>query len=126
LLAIGALVLLVACGGGGNRDADRAAIEDTIRGYVESFNASDFDRTLSYFTGFGDREDALAYLGVLREQSGELAIVNFDRAAIAFVSPTPSGATAKVPVDFVIQGQVGSQMLELKEEDTGWKILWEQ
>lgn len=124
VLAIALVGVLVACGGDA---ADRAAIEDTIRGYIASYNASNFDETLTYFTGYDDGQDALSFLAFVRPLSGELTLVDFDREAIAFVAPAvPGGATAKVPVEFIIQGDRGSQMLNLKKEEGKWKILWEQ
>ena len=54
-----ATLSFVACGSSAAA-ADRAAIEKVIRGYVSSYNASNFDETLTYFTGFADRQDALS------------------------------------------------------------------
>lgn len=115
-----ATLSFVACGGS-DVASDRAAIEKVIRGYVSSYNASDFDETLTYFTGFADRQDALSYLAYLRSQSGELTLVNFHPDSIAV-----EGATAKVPVEFSIMGELGFQWIHLKKENGNWKILWEQ
>ena len=111
--------LFVSCGG---RDTvqDKEAIGEVIRNYVSSYNAESFEETLSYFTGYADRQDALAYLAFLRSQSGNLTLVNFDRDSISV-----TGNTAKVPVEFIILGEQGSQWLNLKKENS-WKILWEQ
>jgi len=117
----GAIALAVACSGGSNANPDKAAIEQVIRGYVSSYNASNFEETLTYFTGFSDSQDALAYLAYLREQSGPLELVNFDPDSISVI-----GDTARVPVDFIIMGEQGSQWLNLSKEVDGWKILWEQ
>lgn len=115
-----ATLSFVACGSS-DVAADQAAIEKVIRGYVSSYNASNFDETLTYFTGFADRQDALSYLAFLRSQSGELTLVNFDPEGIAV-----EGSTAKVPAEFRIMGEVGFQWIHLKKEEGNWKILWEQ
>jgi hypothetical protein len=97
------------------------AIEQVIRGYVSSYNASNFEETLTYFTGFDDSQDALAYLAFLRSQSGELTLVNFDSGSVAV-----TGNVARVPVDFIIMGEQSSQWISLEKENGSWKILWEQ
>jgi hypothetical protein len=65
--------------------------------------------------------DAIAYLAFLRSQSGNLTLVNFDRDSIAV-----TGNTARVPVEFIIMGEQGSQWINLQKENGSWKILWEQ
>lgn len=112
--------LFVSCGGA-NSDTNKAEIEQVIRGYVSSYNASDFEETLTYFTGYDNEQDALAYLAFLKSISGELILVNFDRDSIAV-----TGNTARVPVEFIIMGEQGSQWINLQKENGSWKILWEQ
>jgi len=110
--------LFVACGNSVN---DKAAIEDTIRGYVSTFNNYHFEKTLDYFTGYGNHDDAIAYLAYLRDLSGELILVNFTQDSIAI-----TGNTARVPVEFIIMGEQSSQWLYLQKESDGWRILWNQ
>ena len=119
LLTIG---LLVSCGGG-NTIQDKEKIGDVIRNYVASYNASNFEETVSYFTGYADRQDAMDYLAFLKSMSGNLTLVNFDRDSVAII-----GNTARVPVDFIIMGELSSQWINLKKENSNsnWKILWEQ
>jgi len=112
--------LFVSCGGA-NSDTNKAEIEQVIRGYVSSYNASDFEETLTYFTGYDNEQDALAYLAFLKSISGELILVNFDQDSIAV-----TGNTARVPVEFIIMGEQGSQWINLQKENGSWKILWEQ
>lgn len=120
IMLLFAVFLFVSCGSG-DADSDKVAIEKVIRGYVSSYNSSNLEETLTYFTGFDDSQDALAYLAFLRSQSGELTLVNFDSEGISVV-----GNTAKVPVEFIIMGERSFQWLNLKKENGGWKILWEQ
>jgi hypothetical protein len=112
--------LFVSCGGS-NTIQDKEAIGNVIRNYVASYNSSNFEETISYFTGYTDRVDAIAYLAFLRSQSGNLTLVNFDRDSIAV-----TGNTARVPVEFIIMGEQGSQWINLQKENGSWKILWEQ
>jgi hypothetical protein len=112
-------LLFVSCGG--NTSQDKVAIEQVIRGYVSSYNASNFEDTLACFTGYDDYQDALAYLVFLRSLSGEITLVNFDAASISV-----TGNTARVPVDFIIMNELSSQWINLEKVNGNWKILWEQ
>lgn len=120
IMLLVATFLFVSCGGS-DTGRDKVAIEQVIRGYVSSYNASNFEETLTYFTGFEDSQDALAYLAFLRSQSGELTLVNFESGSVAV-----TGNTARVPVEFIIMGEQSSQWINLAKENGGWKILWEQ
>ncbi len=54
--------LTVSCGGTSQENTDTTTIEDTIRGYVTTFNTEDFDKCLTYLTDYEDKEDTLAFL----------------------------------------------------------------
>ena len=117
-------VLSASCGGGGgdgdgNWDSEVAAIEDTIRGYVETYNAQDYPQCLTYFTEYGDEGDALAALAFLRGLSGELEYREIKDITISGTN------TATVMVVFVIGGEEGSDELQLKKVEGDWKIVWE-
>jgi len=116
LIFILALGLSTACGGKA-ADGEHAAIEDTIRGYVETYNARDYAQCLTYFTDYGDKDEALASLEFFRGLSGELGFQEIRDIAI-------SGQTATVTVAFIIGGEEGTDQMELKKVDSRWKIVW--
>jgi len=110
--------LLAACGGGA-ATGDRAAIEDTITGYVQTYNARDYSQCLTYFTGYGDTNEALASLEFFRGMSGELKFREISEMAV-------TGSTATVTVVFAIGGDEGTDEMRLENVGGQWKILWEQ
>jgi hypothetical protein len=112
--------LFVSCSGGNNIQ-DKEKISDVIRNYVASYNASNFEETISYFTGYSDRQDAIDYLTFLKSMSGNLTLVNFNRDSVAV-----TGNTARVPVEFIIMGEQSSQWINLVKENGSWKMLWTQ
>lgn len=122
LLVIGVLVVAVTAGilvpilwrGGG----EHSAIEDTIRGYVETYNAQDYAQCLTYFTDYGDEADALGALEFFRSLSGELEYRKIKDIAI-------SGQTATATVVFVIGGEEATDQMQLKKVNGKWKIIWE-
>jgi len=126
LLAVLLLVtLLIGCG----RDAstrEAAAIEDTIKGYVTTFNAEDFDKCLTYFTDYGDEEDALAFLSFIRSLSGPLELREIRDTAIFPPAVPGSGQTATATVTAAILGEESTDYIRLKKIDDHWKIIWEQ
>jgi len=112
--------LSASCGGGdggGGGNGDSAAIEDTIRGYVTTWNAQDFAQCLTYFTGYGDEEEALAALSDMRGLSGELELREIGDIDI-------TNQTARATVAFTIVGEEGTDELQLKKVDGRWKIVW--
>ena len=115
------LLLMASCGDGTSRAATAAtAIEDTIRGYVTTFNAGDFTQCLTYFTDHGDEGDALAFLSYMRSLSGPLELRETKDIACA----TPQIAIATVV--FTIVGEESTDQIRLKKVDAKWKIIWEQ
>jgi len=112
------LGLSTACGGKAT-GSEHAAIEDTIRGYVETYNARDYAQCLTYFTDYGDEGDALGALAFFRGLSGELEYRKIKDIAI-------TGQTATVSVVFVIGGEEGTDQMPLKKVNGKWKIIWEQ
>jgi len=121
------LLLMVSCGGGTSREAtDATAIEDTIRGYVTTFNAGDFTQCLTYFADYGDEGDALAFLSYMRSLSGELELKKIEDIAIFPPAVPGSGQTATATVTFTILGEESTDQMQLKKVDGKWKIIWEQ
>jgi len=123
LLAIGLLVM-ASCGGGSSREA--TAIEDTIRGYVTTFNAGDFTRCLTYFTDYGDEGDALAFLSYMRSLSGPLELREVKDIAIFPPAVPGGGQTATANVTFTITGEESTTQIRLEKVNGHWKIIWEQ
>ena len=103
----------------GKESGDRAAIGDTIKGYISSYNASNFEECITYFTDYGDKEDAISELTFFRSLSGELGYRKVKDIVI-------SGQTATVSVVFTIGGEEGTDMMQLRKVDGKWKIIWEQ
>jgi galactitol-specific phosphotransferase system IIB component len=111
LLAVGTLV---ACGEGVN---DERAIEDTIEGYVETYNSQDFVQCLTYFSDYGNEADALAFLAYMRSISGELELVEVKDILISYT-------TASATVVFIIAGEESTDQMQLRQVNSKWKILW--
>jgi hypothetical protein len=65
---------MASCGGGSSREA--TAIEDTIRGYLTTFNAGDFTQCLTYFTGYEDEDDALAVSIIYKKPLGSTRVAS--------------------------------------------------
>jgi hypothetical protein len=107
----------LACGGSAN--GDKWAIEQTIRGYFSTYNACNYEECLTYFTDYGDKEDALSQLAAFRGLSGELTLVRIGGITI-------ENSTATAEVIGTMHGQTDSQSMTLRREGGRWKILWEQ
>lgn len=109
----------------GEESVDSAAIEDTIRGYVITFNAEDFVQCLTYFTGYEDEEDARAFLSYIRNLSGEMELHKVKDVSIS--SPTTSSpTTATATVIFTMLGEKGTDQMHMRKVDGQWKIIWEE
>ncbi len=121
VLCIVAVLLPVAACGKGDTGAkgDAAAIEDTLKGYVTTYNAGNFAKCLTYFTDYGDEDDALALLSFLRSMSGKLVLKEVRHISI-------SDQTATATVVFTIGGEEGTDQMQLRKVQGKWKIVWEQ
>lgn len=115
---VSVIFTLVACSGGVVVD-DEQAIKDTIESYVETYNAQDFTSCLTYFSDYGDKEDALAFLAYLRSLSGEIELIEVKDILI-------SATTASATVVFIIAGEESTDQLQLRQVDGQWKIVWEE
>jgi len=71
----------------------------------------------TYFTDYGDEDEALASLEFFRGLSGELGFQEIIDIDI-------SGRTAMVTVAFTIGGEEGTDQMELKKVDGRWKTVW--
>ena len=116
LIFILVLGLSTACGRKA-ANSDHVAIENTIRGYVTTYNAQDYAQCLTYFTGYGDEEEALASLSRMRGLSGELELRKIGDIVI-------TDQTARANVAFTILGEEGTDQILLKKADGHWKIVW--
>jgi len=122
LLVICVLVM-TSCEVGSNKET--AAVEDTIRGYVAAFNDEDFDKCLTYFTDYEDREDALAFLSFMRDLSGPLELKKIGDTTIVPVAVPGDRRTATASVTFSLAGEDNTDLMQLKEVEGYWKIVWE-
>jgi ketosteroid isomerase-like protein len=90
-LVIAAVAAPAGCGRGQN---DAAAIEDTIYAFAEAYNARDYQKCLSYLTGWDDsstEEAQISLLEMARGFTGEMTV-----AEIGEITVTGSTATAVV------------------------------
>jgi hypothetical protein len=117
--------LLMACGRDMSKD-EAATIEDTIRGYVVTFNAENFDKCLTYFTDYEDKEDALVFLSFIRSLSGPLELLEIKDIVIFPPAVPGSSHTATATVTFTITGEESTDQIQLKKVNDQWKIVWEQ
>jgi hypothetical protein len=115
--------LLAGCGGS-QPTGDNADIEDTIEGYVTTFNAGDFTQCLAYFTGYGDEEEARAFLSFMRNLSGELELRKVKDIAIVPPAVPGGSPTATATVVFTVAGEEGTDQMQLRKVDGQWKIVW--
>ena len=117
LAMLAVLLSVAACSSGGTGDTE--AIKDTIEGYVTAYNAGDFAKCLTYFTDFGEEDDALAFLSSLRDMSGELTLQEVKDISV-------SGQMATAKVVFTVGSEQGTDEMQLKKVQGQWRILWEQ
>ena len=116
---------LIGCGGDESaKDSD--AVRDTIDGYYTTFNAEDFDKCLTYFTDYGDKDDALSFLSYMRSISGPLEVRKIRDINIFPPAVPGSGYTATSTVTFTITGEESTDQIQLKKVNEMWKIIWEQ
>lgn len=94
-LVVALAVVLAGCGSEtGPETGDTAAIRDTIYGYVDAYNAKDYQRCLSYLTGWRpsySEDDALSLIQVARESTGLMTVEKIEDITI-------SGSTATAVV----------------------------
>ena len=93
--------------------------KDTVRGYFVAYNAEDFARCLTYFTGFGDEQAAQASLSLMREFIGEMTLHEVGYMTI-------SDQTATAEVGFTFWWDRESREMYLKKVNGDWKIAWGQ
>lgn len=120
----------VSCDSGGDDSADRADIEDTIIAYYDAYNASDFDKCITYLTDYDDEEDTKAALAFFRELSGELYIRVMSSEGMLHINILEvDKSTAWVEIGFASHpgGSTQSSSGEghLKKVDGQWKLIWE-
>ena len=103
-----------------------AAIENTIKGYVRTFNASDFAQCMTYFTDYDNEADALAFLSYMRSLSGPLKLREIKDIDMVLVAVPGGSRTATANVIFALGGEESTDQMRLKEVDGKWKIIWQQ
>lgn len=116
-----------------NESADRAAVEATIKGYISSYNASDFEECITYFTDYSDEEEAKSALAYFRDLSGELFIRTMsadDPPMLAINILEIDESIASVEIELAAYAgsdqSIGSDEVDLKKVNGQWKISWEQ
>jgi hypothetical protein len=74
---VGLAVVLAGCSKSGTETGDSAAIIDTINSYVEAYNARDYEKCLSYLTGWdpaSSEEDRISVVRLARGYSGQMTV----------------------------------------------------
>lgn len=106
--------LAINCGSSGE---DSKAIEDTIRGFVSSYNDSDFDKCMDYFTGFSEQEKIglTASLTSDRTTLGKIILTSIGKITI-------DGSTATAEVSSTQNTESSTDSLYLSKTDGKWKI----
>ena len=94
-LVIALAIALVGCAcDNGTEAADSAAIRDTIYGYVDAYNAEDYQLCLTYLTGWdpsSSEDDQISLMQVARGTTGRMTIESIENISI-------SGSTATATV----------------------------
>ena len=99
---------------------DPLAIEETIRGFFDAFNAMDYDRCLNCVAMSVDagRDRLVGLLRLARYFSGTI-----DVQRVTNITVTDCQATAVV--NAIVRGEATKEEVELVKAGVGWKLLWE-
>jgi hypothetical protein len=122
---VAGILLIASCGEGSQESRDARTIEDTIRDYIATYNNEDFNNCLACFTGYEDRDDALAFLSFTRGLSGELELKEIKEISIFPVAVPGGSRTATASVTFTMLGEESTDLMQLMEADGSWKLIWE-
>ena len=115
---------MVSCGGKNRESNDVRAVEDTIRNYVITYNNEESNECLNFFTGYEDKDDALAYLSFMRGLSGKLELREIKEITIVPVAVPGGNRSATASITFSASGEENIDWKELKEVESKWKIIW--
>ncbi|MBN2100064.1 MAG: hypothetical protein JW753_10765 [Dehalococcoidia bacterium] len=105
-------VTLVGCG-----KSDKAAIEDSIEGFVDAYNDENYEKCTDYLLGITDatKDATKAGLEVARGISGEIEVTSIED-----ISVDEDSATAKVTVK--VMGQTQTNTVSFTKADGKWKF----
>jgi ketosteroid isomerase-like protein len=124
VLLLGLAVVLAGCGAATD---DEAAIEETIYAFAEAYNARDYQKCLSYLTGWDDsstEEAQLSLLEMARGFTGQMTV-----AEIEEISVTGSTATAVVTSSWEYPDEEGKttnapgEEVTLRKDGGVWKYV---
>jgi hypothetical protein len=128
-LVVGLAVVLAGCSKSGTETGDSAAITSTINGYVEAYNARDYQKCLSYLTGWdpaSSEEDRISVVRLARGYSGQMTIEKIEEITI-----TGSAATARVTSSWENPDADGNltnapgEEVNLKKDGGTWRLQTE-
>jgi nitrous oxide reductase accessory protein NosL len=127
VLVVALAVVLAGCSSeNGTETGDSAAIIDTINGYVDAYNARDYQKCLSYLTGWdpaSSEEDRISVVRLARGFSGQMTIEKIEDIAIS-----GSTATARVTSSWENPDADGNRTnapgeeVNLKKDGGTWRL----
>jgi hypothetical protein len=127
-LVVGLAVVLTGCAcESGTTTGDSEAIRDTIYGFVDAYNGKDYQKCLSYLTGWDDSSSEEAQISLLEMARGFTGWMTVEKIE----NITISGSTATAIVtssweypdeDGLYTNAPGVEVNLMKDGDT-WKYL---
>ena len=131
LLALALVVVLAVVFAGcgrenGTASGESTAIRDSIYGYVEAYNARDYQKALSYLTGWdssSSEDDRISVIQMARGFSGQMTVEK-----IGDITISGSTATARVTSSWENPDADGNRTnapgeeVNLKKDGGTWKL----
>jgi ABC-type phosphate transport system substrate-binding protein len=126
-MVVAVAAVLAGCGCGNGTTNNTEAIRETIYGFVEAYNARDYQQCLSYFTGWdgsSTEEAQLSLLEMARGFTGEMTVEKIEDITIS-----GSTATAVVTSSWEYPDEEGKttnapgEEIRLKKEGSKWKYV---
>ena len=90
------------------------AVEDVIRSCWDAYNADDFDKCASYYTGDSSAEEMSSSLAMAKSFTGEVEI-----GTVGDITINGDEATA------TMGGDSDTDTINLVKVDGDWKIVWD-
>jgi len=99
---------------------DPLAIEETVRGFFDSFNGMQYDRCLSHVAMSVDaeRDRLIGLLRLARYFSGAIDVQRVTNISVA-------DSQASAVVNAMVRGEATKEEVKLVKVGTGWKLLWD-
>ena len=127
-LVVGLAVVLTGCAcESGTTTGDSEAIRDTIYGFVDAYNAKDYQKCLSYLTGWDDSSTEEAQISLLEIARGFTGWMTVER--IEDISISGSTATAMVTSSWEYPDEDGKytnapgEKVNFTKDGGTWKYL---